>query len=118
MHNIEASVDTDRSPYIETDNKLDISGALEAHVHQQSSVDPLIFCKENKALVSDITDYVPDAAGATPDSTSSEESKLQQLAEKEENSYSQISEKPSTPLLDLLTREKKTIRSSAEVISK
>lgn len=109
MHNIEASVDTDRSPYIETDNKLDISGALEAHVHQQSSVDPLIFCKENKALVSDITDYVPDAAGATPDSTSSEESKLQQLAEKEENSYSQISEKPSTPLLDLLTREKKQL---------
>uniref|UniRef100_A0A8C2LF77 Centrosomal protein 350 n=1 Tax=Cricetulus griseus TaxID=10029 RepID=A0A8C2LF77_CRIGR len=106
MHSIEASVDTDRSLNIETDNKLDNSGGLEAHVHQQSSVDPLISCKENKALVSDITDYVPDAAGATPDDTSSEESKLQHLAEKEENSYSQVSEKPSTPLLDLLTKEK------------
>ncbi|XP_041518226.1 centrosome-associated protein 350 isoform X3 [Microtus oregoni] len=106
MHNIEASVDTDRSLNIETDNKLDISGTLDVHVDQQSSVDPLISCQENKALISDTTENVPDAAGATPDSTFSEESKLQQLTEKEENSYSQVSEKPSTPLLDLLTREK------------
>ncbi|XP_036057666.1 LOW QUALITY PROTEIN: centrosome-associated protein 350 [Onychomys torridus] len=106
MHNLEASVDTDRSLNIETDNKLDISGVLEAHVHQQSSVDPLITCKEDKALDSGATENVPDAAGAPPDSMASQESKLQQLAEKEENSYSQVSEKPSTPLLDLLTREK------------
>lgn len=106
MHNIEASVDTDRSLNIEPDNKLDISGILDAHVHQQSSVDPLVSCKENKALVSDATENVPAAAGATPDSAFSEESKLQPLTEKEENSYSQVSEKLSTPLLDLLIREK------------
>ncbi|XP_051003577.1 centrosome-associated protein 350 [Acomys russatus] len=98
MHNIEASVDKDRSLNIVTDNKLDVSGDPEAHVHQQSSADPLIPCKEKKALVSDATENVPD--------TFSEESKQQQLAEKEENFYSQVSEKPSTPLLDLLTREK------------
>ncbi|XP_076403770.1 centrosome-associated protein 350 isoform X6 [Peromyscus maniculatus bairdii] len=106
MHNLEASVDTDRSLNIETDNELDISGVLEAHVHQQSSVDALFAGKEGRALDSGVTENVPDAAGAAPDSMASEESKLQQLAEKEENSCSQVSEKPSTPLLDLLTREK------------
>lgn len=106
IHNIEASVDTDRSLNIEPDSKLDISGILDVHVDQQSSVDPLVSCKENKALVSDATENVPDAAAATPDSTFSEESKLQPLTEREENSYSQVSEKLSTPLLDLLIREK------------
>lgn len=106
IHNIEASVDTDRSLNIEPDNKLDISGILDVHVDQQSSVDPLVSCKENKALVSDATENVPDAAAATPDSTFSEESKLQPLTGREENSYSQVSEKLSTPLLDLLIREK------------
>ncbi|KAL6035018.1 hypothetical protein STEG23_006165 [Scotinomys teguina] len=106
MHNLEASVDTDRSLNTETDNELDISGVLEAHVHQQSSVDPLISCKEDKALDSGVTENVPDATDGTPDSMASEGSELQQLTEKEENSYSQVSEKPSTPLLDLLTREK------------
>ncbi|KAL1774768.1 centrosome-associated protein 350 [Sigmodon hispidus] len=106
MHNVEALVDTDKSLNIETDNKVDVSGVLEAHVHQQSSVDPLISCKENKALVSDITENVPDATGATPDSTSSEGAELRQLAENEGSLYIKASEKPSTPLLDLLTREK------------
>lgn len=106
MHNIEASVDKDRSLNIVPDSKLDISGDPEAHLHQQSSVEPLISCEENKAFVSDATENVPAAAGAaTSDDTFSEESK-QQLAEKEENFSSQVSEKPSTPLLDLLTREK------------
>ncbi|XP_076797485.1 centrosome-associated protein 350 isoform X2 [Arvicanthis niloticus] len=103
MQNTEASVDKDRSLNIETDT----SEVLEVHDHQESSVEPLISCKENKVLVSSATESVPAAAGATTsDNACSEESKQQQLAEKEENFYSQISEKPSTPLLDLLTREK------------
>ncbi|EDL39399.1 mCG145690 [Mus musculus] len=103
MHNTDASVDKDRSLNIETDT----SEVLEVHGHQQPSVDPLISYKENKVLVSDATESVPAAAGAaTSDNTFSGESKQQQLAEKEENFYSQVLEKPSTPLLDLLTREK------------
>ncbi|XP_052056474.1 centrosome-associated protein 350 isoform X2 [Apodemus sylvaticus] len=103
MHNTDASVDKDRSLNIEADT----SEVLEVQDHQQSSAGPLISCKENKALVCGATESVPAAAGATTsDNTLSEESKQQQLAEKEENFYSQVSEKPSTPLLDLLTREK------------
>uniref|UniRef100_G3T1E0 Centrosomal protein 350 n=1 Tax=Loxodonta africana TaxID=9785 RepID=G3T1E0_LOXAF len=111
MHDIEASVD--RSLKIETDNIQDISGALEAHVHQQSSVDSLISSKENKDCVSGATEEVSIAVeDDTLDNTFSEELKKQpQFTEKEENLYSEVSEKLSTPLLDLLTREKKQLES-------
>ncbi|GAB1285566.1 Centrosome-associated protein 350 [Apodemus speciosus] len=106
MHNTDASVDKERSLNIETDT----SEALEVQGHQQSSAGPLISCTENRVLVCGTTESVPAAAGAaTSDNTFSEESKQQQLAEKEENFYSQVSEKPSTPLLDLLTRERKQL---------
>lgn len=95
IHNTEASVDEGRSLNIETDTPE----VLEVHVHQQSSVDPPTSCKENKALV-------PAASESACASMLSEELQQQQLAEQEENFYSQDSEKPSTPLLDLLTREK------------
>ncbi|KAM7054867.1 centrosome-associated protein 350 isoform 2-T2 [Molossus nigricans] len=98
----------DRSLKIETDNVQDISGVLEAHVHQQSPVDLLIFSKENKDLVSGATEEVSIAVeDDTLDNTFSEElKKQQQFTEKEENLYPEVSEKLSTPLLDLLTREK------------
>ncbi|XP_031241243.1 centrosome-associated protein 350 isoform X2 [Mastomys coucha] len=103
VHDTDASVDKNRGLNTQTDS----AEVLEVHGHQQSSGDPLISCKENKALASDATENVPAAARATAsDNTFSEETKQQQLAEKEENFYSQVSEKPSTPLLDLLTREK------------
>ncbi|XP_053771526.1 centrosome-associated protein 350 [Desmodus rotundus] len=106
MHHVEASVD--RSLKIETDNVQDISGVLEAQVHQQSSVDSLIPSKENKDLVSGATEEVSIAVeDDTLDNTFSEElKKAQQFTEKEENLYPEVSEKLSTPLLDLLTREK------------
>ncbi|XP_049724340.1 centrosome-associated protein 350 isoform X2 [Elephas maximus indicus] len=111
MHDIEASVD--RSLKIETDNIQDISGALEAHVHQQSSVDSLISSKENKDCISGATEEVSIAVeDDTLDNTFSEELKKQpQFTEEEENLYSEVSEKLSTPLLDLLTREKKQLES-------
>ncbi|XP_037362248.1 centrosome-associated protein 350 [Talpa occidentalis] len=106
MHNRETSVD--RSLKIEADNIQDISGILEAHVHQQSSVDSLISSKENKNLVSGATEKVSIALeDDTLDNTFSEELKQQQqFTEKEENLYPEVSVKLSTPLLDLLTREK------------
>ncbi|XP_027468507.2 centrosome-associated protein 350 isoform X4 [Zalophus californianus] len=106
MHGIEASLD--RSLKIETDDIQDISGVLEAHVHQQSSVDSLICSKENKDLVSGATEKVSiTVEGGTLDNNFSEElKKQQQFIEKEENLYPEVSEKLSTPLLDLLTREK------------
>ncbi|KAM9613129.1 centrosome-associated protein 350 isoform 3-T3 [Trichechus inunguis] len=109
MHDIEASVD--RS--LKMDNIQDISGALEAHVHQQSSVDSLVSSKENKDLFSGATEKVSIAVeDDTLDNTFSEELKKQpQFTEKEENLYSEVSEKLSTPLLDLLTREKKQLES-------
>ncbi|XP_023583853.1 centrosome-associated protein 350 isoform X3 [Trichechus manatus latirostris] len=109
MHDIEASVD--RS--LRMDNIQDISGALEAHVHQQSSVDSLVSSKENKDLFSGATEKVSIAVeDDTLDNTFSEELKKQpQFTEKEENLYSEVSEKLSTPLLDLLTREKKQLES-------
>ncbi|XP_058430441.1 centrosome-associated protein 350 isoform X3 [Marmota monax] len=108
MHNIEASVNRERSLKVETDNTQDISGVLEAHVHQQTSADSLISSKENKDLVSDATGKVSiTAEDDTSDNTFSEElNKQQQFTEKEENLYSEVSEKLSTPLLDLLTKEK------------
>lgn len=106
MHNIEASLG--RSLKIETDNIQDISGVLEAHVHQQSSVDSLICSQENKNLVSSATEKISIAVeDDTLDNTFSEElKKQQQFTEREENLYPEVSEKLSTPLLDLLTREK------------
>ncbi|XP_054940162.1 centrosome-associated protein 350 [Physeter macrocephalus] len=106
MHDTEASVD--RSLKIETDNIQDISGVLEAHIHQQNSVDSLISSKENKDLVSGATEKVSTAVeDDTLDNTFSEElRKQQQFTKKEENLYPEVSEKPSTPLLDLLAREK------------
>lgn len=106
VHDIEASVD--RSLKIETDHLQDISEVLEAHVHQQSPVDSLISSKENKDLVSGATEDVSIAVeDDTLDNTFSEElKKQQQITEKDENLYPEVSEKLSTPLLDLLTREK------------
>lgn len=106
VHDIEASVD--RSLKIETDNIQDISGVLGVHVHQQSPVDSLISSKENKDLVSGAIEDVSIAVeDDTLDNTFSEELKeQQQFTEKEENLYPEVSEKLSTPLLDLLTREK------------
>lgn len=106
VHNIEASVD--RSLKIETDHLQDIPEVLEAHVHQQSPVDSLISSKENKDLVSGATEDVSIAVeDDTLDNTFSEElKKQQQITEKDENLYPEVSEKLSTPLLDLLTREK------------
>ncbi|XP_010628576.1 centrosome-associated protein 350 isoform X2 [Fukomys damarensis] len=97
MHNIETSVDRDRSLKIETDNIWDISGVHEA----------LIPLKNNKDL-SDATEKISIAAeDDTSDSTLSKELQKQQLfTDKEENVYAEVSEKLSTPLLDLLTKEK------------
>ncbi|XP_062959974.1 centrosome-associated protein 350 [Cynocephalus volans] len=108
MHDIEASVDRDRSLKIETDNTQDMSGVVEAHVHQQSSVDSLISSKESKDLVSGATGKISiRQEDDTLDNTFSEElKKQQQVTEKEQNLYSEVSEKLSTPLLDLLSREK------------
>ncbi|XP_069890438.1 centrosome-associated protein 350 isoform X4 [Dipodomys merriami] len=113
MYDGEASVDRDRSLKTETDNVQDISGIIEAHVHKQSSADSLISSKENKDLVSSAIEKVSIAAEEdTLDNTFSEELiKPQQLTEKEENLYSEVLEKPSTPLLDLLTREKEQLES-------
>ncbi|KAM5293758.1 centrosome-associated protein 350 isoform 3-T3 [Glossophaga mutica] len=106
MHHVEASVD--KSLKLETDNTQDVSGVLEAQVHQQSSVDSLIPSKENKDVVSGATEEVSiGVEDDTLDNTFSEElKKAQQFTEKEENLYPEVSEKLSTPLLDLLTREK------------
>uniref|UniRef100_A0A250Y8J1 Centrosome-associated protein 350 n=4 Tax=Castor canadensis TaxID=51338 RepID=A0A250Y8J1_CASCN len=111
MHDTEASVDRNRSLKIETDNIQDISGVLEACVHQQSPVESLISSEENKDLVSGAIEKVSIAADDdTLDNTFSEElKKPQQLTEREESLFSEILEKPSTPLLDLLTREKKQL---------
>nr|XP_037841798.1 centrosome-associated protein 350 isoform X7 [Chlorocebus sabaeus] len=108
VNDIEASVNRNRSLKIETDNVQDISGVLEAHVHQQSSVDSQISSKENKDLISDATEKVSIAAeDDTLDNTFSEElQKQQQFTEQEDNLCAKTSEKLSTPLLDLLTREK------------
>ncbi|KAM4861546.1 centrosome-associated protein 350 isoform 2-T4 [Thomomys bottae] len=113
MYDGEALVDRDRSLKIESDKMPDISGVIEAHVHKQSSADSLISSKENKDLVSSAREKVSTAAeDDTLDNTFSEElTKPQQLTEKEENLYSEVLEKPSTPLLDLLTREKEQLES-------
>ncbi|XP_037001521.2 centrosome-associated protein 350 isoform X5 [Artibeus jamaicensis] len=106
VHHVEASVD--RSLKIEMDNIQDVSGVLEAQVHQQSSVDSLIPSKENKDLVSSAAEEVSTAVeDDTLDNTFSEELKeAQQFTEREENLYPELSEQLCTPLLDLLTREK------------
>lgn len=106
MHDTEASVD--RSLKVETNNIQDISGVLEAHIHQQNSVDLLMSSEKNKDLVSDATEKVSSVVeDDTLDNTFSEELKRQQqLTEKEENLYPEVSEKLPTPLLDLLAREK------------
>ncbi|XP_026930233.2 centrosome-associated protein 350 isoform X2 [Acinonyx jubatus] len=106
MHDIEASLD--RSLKIETDKVQDVSGVLEAHVHQQSSVDSLISSKENKDVPGAIEKASIAVEGDTLDNAFSEELKQQQqqLTEKEEDLHPEVSEKLSTPLLDLLTREK------------
>ncbi|XP_032147142.1 centrosome-associated protein 350 isoform X4 [Sapajus apella] len=108
VNDIEASVNRNRSLKIETGDVQDISGVLEAHVHQQSSVNSLISSKENKDLISDATEKISMAAeDDTLNNTFSEElQKQQQFTEKEDNLYAEVSEKLSTPLLDLLTREK------------
>ncbi|XP_021120989.1 centrosome-associated protein 350 isoform X2 [Heterocephalus glaber] len=107
MHNIETSVDRDRSLKIETDNMWDISGVHEAHVHQQSSVGSLIYLKDNKDL-SGATEKISIAAeDDTLNSTLCKELQKQQpFTEKEGSIYSEVSEKLSTPLLDLLAKEK------------
>ncbi|XP_058130797.1 centrosome-associated protein 350 isoform X1 [Dasypus novemcinctus] len=106
VHNRKTSVD--RNLKEETENIQDSSGALEACIHQRSSVDSLISSsKENKDLVSGAIEKVSIAVeDDTLDNTFSEELKNQQVTEKEENLYSEVSEKLSTPLLDLLTKEK------------
>ncbi|XP_063095798.1 centrosome-associated protein 350 isoform X3 [Cavia porcellus] len=107
-HTLETSVDRDRSLKIETDNIWDISGVHKAHVHQESSVGPLIPLKDNKDLFG-ATEKVSTAAedDALGNTFSEELQKQQQLfTEKEGNVYSEVLEKLSTPLLDLLTREK------------
>ncbi|XP_036890773.1 centrosome-associated protein 350 isoform X3 [Sturnira hondurensis] len=106
MHHVEASLD--RSLKLETDNIQDVSGVLEAQVHQRSSVDSLIPSKENKDLVSSAAEEVSTAVeDDTLDNTFSEELKeAQRFIEREENLYPELSEQLSTPLLDLLTREK------------
>nr|XP_045017374.1 centrosome-associated protein 350 isoform X3 [Jaculus jaculus] len=111
IHNIEASVDKDESLKIETDNIEGISGVLEAHVDQQSSVDSLIASKQSKDLVSGATNRASSAADEdTLDGVLLEELKQQQqFTERKENLDSEALEKPSTPLLDLLTREKKQL---------
>ncbi|XP_060053752.1 centrosome-associated protein 350 isoform X2 [Erinaceus europaeus] len=105
MHNIEVSVD--RSLKIETESIQDISGAFETYVHQKSSVDSLI-SKENKDLVSNAMEKVSTAVeDDTLDNTFPEDlKKQQQLANKQEDLYSEVPETFSTPLLDLLRREK------------
>ncbi|KAM6166448.1 LOW QUALITY PROTEIN: centrosome-associated protein 350 [Erethizon dorsatum] len=106
-HNIETSVDRDRSLKIETDNIWDISGVHEAHVHQQSSVGSLISLKDNKDHFGATEKVSIAAEDDTLDNTFSEELQKQQpFTEKEENVCSEVSEKLSTPLLDLLTKEK------------
>ena len=64
--------------------------------------------EKNKDLVSDATEKVSSVVeDDTLDNTFSEELKRQQqLTEKEENLYPEVSEKLPTPLLDLLAREK------------
>ncbi|KAM6219118.1 centrosome-associated protein 350 [Rhynchocyon petersi] len=111
MHDIEASVD--RSLKIEMETIQDISRAHKADVHQQSSVASLTSSKEKEDLISGATEKISVAVDDdTLDSTFSEELKnQQQFTEKEENSYSEVSERFSTPLLDLLTREKKQLES-------
>uniref|UniRef100_A0A8W4FIR6 Centrosomal protein 350 n=1 Tax=Sus scrofa TaxID=9823 RepID=A0A8W4FIR6_PIG len=106
MHDTEASVG--RSLKIEAHNIQDISGVLEAHIHQQSSGDSLISSKENKDLVSGATEKASTAVedDALNNTFSEDLKKQQQFTEKEENLYPEISETLSTPLLDLLTREK------------
>ncbi|MXQ87635.1 hypothetical protein E5288_WYG017736 [Bos mutus] len=106
VHDTEASVD--RSLKVETDNIQDIPGVLEAHIHQQNSVDSLMSSEENKDLVSDATEKVSSVVeDDTLDNTFSEElKKQQQLTEEEENLHPEVSETLSTPLLDLLAREK------------
>uniref|UniRef100_A0A3Q1ND11 Centrosomal protein 350 n=1 Tax=Bos taurus TaxID=9913 RepID=A0A3Q1ND11_BOVIN len=106
VHDTEASVD--KSLKVETDNIQDIPGVLEAHIHQQNSVDSLMSSEENKDLVSDATEKVSSVVeDDTLDNTFSEElKKQQQLTEEEENLHPEVSETLSTPLLDLLAREK------------
>ncbi|KAI5168963.1 hypothetical protein MUG91_G42n26 [Manis pentadactyla] len=106
MHDKEASLD--RSLKIETDNIKDISGVPEVQDHQELSVGSLVSSQENKGLVSGATEKVSAASeDSALDITFSEElKKQQQLTEKEKYLHPKVSEKLSTPLLDLLTREK------------
>lgn len=105
MHDLEASAD--KSLKVEAANIQDIPGALEAHVQQQSSVvDSLISSKGNKDLSGETENGSIAVEDDTLDNTFSEELKQQPFTEKEENLYLEVSDKLSTPLLDLLTREK------------
>ncbi|XP_075384138.1 centrosome-associated protein 350 isoform X2 [Tenrec ecaudatus] len=107
----EASVD--KSLRIVRDNIQGMSEALEAHAHLQTEVDSRISSKESKDLTSDAIEKVSIAVeDDTLDSTFSEElQKQQQFTEVEENLHSEVSQKLSTPLLDLLRREKKQLES-------
>ncbi|XP_013376754.1 PREDICTED: centrosome-associated protein 350 isoform X2 [Chinchilla lanigera] len=106
-HNIETSVDKDKSLKIETDDMWDVPGVHKAHVHQQSSVGSLISLKDNKDFIGATEKVSIAAEDDTLDNTFSEELQKQQpFTEKEKNICSEVSEKLSTPLLDLLTREK------------
>ncbi|XP_045154253.1 centrosome-associated protein 350 isoform X2 [Echinops telfairi] len=111
MHDKEASVD--KSLKIITENLQGISEALEAQAHQQSEVDSRLSSKESKDLISDATEKGSIAVEEdTLDNTFSEElQKQQQFIEGEENLHSEVSQKLSTPLLDLLRREKKQLES-------
>lgn len=106
MHEADTSRDT--SLKLEPDSRLDgVLAGLEACAHQQLSPDSLIFSKECGDL-SDATERISTAAeDDTLDSTFSDElNKLQLTIEKEEGPCPTVSEKPLTPLLDLLAREK------------
>ncbi|XP_008262074.3 centrosome-associated protein 350 isoform X2 [Oryctolagus cuniculus] len=107
-HGVEASVDRDKSLKIEPDPIQEVSGVLEGRVLQQSLVDSLVSSKENKDLVCGVAEKVSTGVEeeASDSTCSGELKKQQQFTEKEENLCSEPPEKLSTPLLDLLTREK------------
>ncbi|XP_062048927.1 centrosome-associated protein 350 [Lepus europaeus] len=115
-HDVEASVDRDKSLKIEPDTIQQVSRVPEGRVHQQSLVDSLVSSKENKDLVSGVTEKVPiGVEDETSDSAFSGELKQQQqFTEKEENLCSETPEKLSTPLLDLLTREKSQLEAQLQ----
>lgn len=99
MHDTEASVD--RSLKVETDNIQDISGVLpKPHIHQQNSVDLLMSSEKNKrpCFWCHRKGFFCCESDTLDSPTFSEELKRQQqLTEKEENLYPEVSSFP-TPL--------------------